>query len=68
MLLPLMKNRYGQAFDKSPGIKVNEFVSDMDAGKAVTEAGTLLRTLPQVDALFSVGMLEFMGLINALKR
>ncbi len=57
-----------EAFDKYPGIKVHEFVSDMDAGKAVTETGTLLRTLPQVDALFSVGMLEFMGMINALKR
>jgi ABC-type sugar transport system substrate-binding protein len=57
-----------EAFDKYPGIKVHEFVSDMDAGKAVTETGTLLRTLPEVDALFSVGMLEFMGMINALKR
>jgi ribose transport system substrate-binding protein len=57
-----------EAFDKYPGIEVHEFVSDMDAGKAATETGTLLRTLPQVDAIFSVGMLEFIGMINALER
>jgi ABC-type sugar transport system substrate-binding protein len=57
-----------KAFEEHPGIKIHEFVSDMDAGKAVTETGTLLRTLPKVDAVFSVGMLEFMGMINALKR
>jgi len=57
-----------EGFDKYPGIEVHEFVSDMDAGVAVTKTGTMLRTLPKVDALFSVGMLEFMGMINALKR
>ena len=57
-----------QVFQKYPGIEIKEYVSDMDAGKAVTEVGTLLRTLPQVDAIFSVGMLEFMGHINALER
>ena len=57
-----------KAFQENPGIEIHEFVSDMDAGKAVTETGTLLRTLPKVDAIFSVGMLEFMGMINALKR
>jgi ABC-type sugar transport system substrate-binding protein len=57
-----------KAFQQFPKIEIHEFVSDMDAGKAVTETGTLLRTLPQVDVLFSVGMLEFMGMINALKR
>lgn len=57
-----------EVFAKYPDIKVKEFVSDMDAGKAATQAGTLLRTMPKVDAMFSVGMLEFMGMINALKR
>jgi ABC-type sugar transport system substrate-binding protein len=55
-------------FKNYPGIEIHEYISGMDAGTAVTEVGTLLRTLPQVDAVYSIGMLEFMGNINALKR
>ncbi len=64
----LRAEAFRSVFKKYPDIQIHEFISDMDAGLAVTRCGQLLRTLPDVDAIVSVGMLEFMGMINALKR
>lgn len=59
---------FRNVFQKYSGIEVHEIVTNMDAGVAITRGGDLLRTLPQVDAVISVGMLEFMGFVNALER
>jgi ABC-type sugar transport system substrate-binding protein len=55
-------------FDQYPDIEIRSFDSGMTAETAITRTGDLLRTLPEVDAVISVGMLEFMGMINALHR
>jgi ABC-type sugar transport system substrate-binding protein len=55
-------------FDQYKGIEVRTFESGMTAEKATTRTGNLLRTLPKVDAVVSVGMLEFIGVVNALER
>lgn len=55
-------------FDQYEGIEVRTFESGMTAEKGTTRTGNLLRTLPKVDAVISVGMLEFIGMVNALER
>lgn len=53
---------------KYPKIEIRSFDSGMTAEKAITRTGDLLRTLPKTDAVISVGMLEFIGMVNALYR
>ncbi|NLS45427.1 MAG: sugar ABC transporter substrate-binding protein [Firmicutes bacterium] len=55
-------------FEQYPEIEIRSFDTGMTAEKGTTRTATLLRTLPQTDAVISVGMLEFIGMVNALKR
>lgn len=59
---------YRDVFDQYPNIVYHEIETRMTAEQAITKTSDLLRTLPNVDAVVSVGMLEFMGMINALER
>ena len=59
---------YRDVFKQYPNIEVYEIETRMTADQAMTKTSDLLRSLPTVDAVVSVGMLEFMGMINALKR
>lgn len=55
-------------FEQYPDLELREFESGMAADTAATRTADLLRTEDNVVAVVSVGMLEFVGMVNALQR